>query len=175
MRLYSVRHFVVLAMLALSGFSCGERHTSSSQASRLPVPSAQARPRAVSPSVALGDDLVRACRISVSDIEKTPKFDFDQSELSTQDRDVLSQVARCLTTGPLRGRAVRLVGRADPRGESEYNMTLGGHRAESVKTYLTHLGVDSTRVAETSRGELDASGRDEDGWRRDRRVDVVLQ
>jgi peptidoglycan-associated lipoprotein len=139
------------------------------------VPPAGARPRAVSPSVALGEDLVRVCRISVSDVEKTPKFDFDQSELSTQDRDVLTQVARCLTTGPLRGRPIRLVGRADPRGENEYNMTLGGHRAESVKTYLTHLGVDGSRVAETSRGELDATGREEEGWRRDRRVDVVLQ
>ena len=34
--------------------------------------------------------------------------------------------------------------------------------------------IEKTRVAKSSRGELDASGHDEDGWRTDRRVDIVL-
>jgi peptidoglycan-associated lipoprotein len=134
--------------------------------------------RAASQSVAVGEDIAKACQVTVTNAasaEKAPKFDYDRVELTTEDRDVLSQIARCLTTGALKGRAVRLVGRADPRGESEYNMGLGGHRAGSVRTYLTQLGVDQKKIAETSRGELDARGKDEEGWRRDRRVDVLLQ
>jgi peptidoglycan-associated lipoprotein len=142
-----------------------------------PVKETQARrpSRPASQSLALGDDLARLCKISVDNAESAPKFDFDRSELSKEDRDVLGQVAKCLTLGPLKGRALRVVGRADPRGESEYNMGLGDHRAGSVRIYLTQLGVDASKIAETSRGELDATGKDEQGWRRDRRVDVLLQ
>jgi peptidoglycan-associated lipoprotein len=123
----------------------------------------------------VGEDLAKMCQLSLASTEKAPKFDYDHADLTTDDRDVLSQIARCFTTGPMKGRSMKLVGRADPRGEPEYNMTLGDHRAGSVKSYLTQLGVDSKHIAETSRGELDANGHDEQGWRRDRRVDVLLQ
>ncbi len=136
---------------------------------------AVAAARPASQNLAVGEDIRHACQISVGSVDKAPKFDFDRSDLVAEDRDVLTQIARCLTTGPLKGRAVKLVGRTDSRGEPEYNMGLGEHRAGSVKGYLTQLGVESRRVAETSRGELDASGTSEDGWRRDRRVDVLLQ
>jgi peptidoglycan-associated lipoprotein len=129
---------------------------------------ASAAPRGVE----LSSDIRRICKIE--DTERTPKFDFDSSDLSTDDRYVLVQVARCLTSGPLRGRAVVLVGRADPRGEEEYNMTLGHSRAANVHMYLARLGVDPMQMAATSRGELDATGTDEPGWKRDRRVDLRL-
>ena len=131
-------------------------------------------PRGGSGNVTVSDDIARACKIQFDDVERAPKFDFAQSDLLPEDRSVLEQVARCLTTGPLKGRGVRLVGRADPRGEVEYNMTLGDHRANSVRRYLDGLGVDDRKVKETSRGKLDATGTDDAGWRRDRRVDVTL-
>ena len=68
-----------------------------------------------------------------------------------------------MTSGPLQGRSLRLVGRADPRGETEYNFALGSARAGSVDTYLIDLGLDSARVSMTSRGKLDATGTDETG------------
>jgi peptidoglycan-associated lipoprotein len=126
-------------------------------------------------SVGVSDDIVRACSIQFSNVDRAPKFDFDRSDLPPADRDVLAQIARCVTTGPLKGRALRLVGRTDNRGEPEYNMTLGSHRADAVRRYLDNLGVDDKRVSETSRGELDASGRDEAGYQKDRRVDITLQ
>jgi peptidoglycan-associated lipoprotein len=79
-----------------------------------------------------------------------------------------------MTTGPLAGKTVELVGRADPRGEEEYNMTLGERRAESVVHYLTQLGVAESRLPVTSRGALDAQGHDEATWAVDRRVDLRL-
>ena len=123
--------------------------------------------------VNVSDEVRRACKIH--DASKTPNFDYDSSDLSSFDRDVLAQVARCFTTGPLQGRSVYLIGRADPRGEAEYNMGLGEWRADSVHDYLAGLGVDPAKMDETSRGELDATGTDESGWRIDRRVDLRLK
>jgi peptidoglycan-associated lipoprotein len=132
-------------------------------------------PRQVSRNISVSDDIAKACKISFGDVNRAPKFDFDRSELLPEDRDVLDQIARCLTTGSLKGRALALVGRTDSRGEPEYNMGLGEHRAGSVRLYLTRLGVDARKVGETSRGELDATGTDENGWRKDRRVDISLR
>jgi peptidoglycan-associated lipoprotein len=122
--------------------------------------------------VEVASDIRKICKIE--DTDRTPRFDYDSSDLSSNDRSILVQVARCLTTGPLHGRAVQLIGRADPRGETEYNMTLGDSRAGHVDLYLRHLGVDPMQLTATSRGELDATGTDEDGWQRDRRVDMRL-
>jgi peptidoglycan-associated lipoprotein len=122
--------------------------------------------------VNVGPNLRKAC--GIDDVGKAPKFDFDQSKLSSNDRDILDQIAACLTTGALKGQSISLVGRADPRGESEYNLNLGEERASSARSYLQHLGVDAARVHDTSRGALDATGHDEETWRRDRRVDIEL-
>ena len=123
-------------------------------------------------TIKVGPDLKKACNIG--DINAAPKFAFDRSDLSADDRNVLEEVARCLTTGPMMGRPLSLIGRADPRGEAEYNMNLGEQRAMSAKDYLGHLGVTADRVRETSRGALDATGTDEATWRTDRRVDLEL-
>ena len=129
-------------------------------------------PTPVSNNVAVGADILRACNIEFSNPTEAPKFAYDDSKLEDTDVQVLEKVATCLTSGPLKGRAVELVGRADPRGTVEYNMALGDHRADQVLKFLQQRGV--ARVKETSRGALDATGRDENGWRQDRRVDLVL-
>ena len=125
-------------------------------------------------NVRLDDELARLCNVTFDNVDRAPKFDFDEAALMPQDRDVLEQVAKCVTTGPLRGRKLALVGRADPRGETEYNMVLGDHRADAVHVYLARLGVGINAMSKTSRGELDAEGKDDDTWQRDRRVDIRL-
>jgi peptidoglycan-associated lipoprotein len=132
-------------------------------------------PKYVGNDVSVSRELVAACNIAFGDVGRAPKFDFDQSALLPQDRAVLDQVATCVTTGPLKGRSLKLVGRADPRGEVEYNFVLGEHRAGSVERYLEDLGVAHAKILETSRGKLDAAGTDEASWQRDRRVDLLLQ
>jgi peptidoglycan-associated lipoprotein len=124
--------------------------------------------------LSVSDELRMACNIDFTASNSAPKFDFDESQLDEGDRTVLGQVAKCVTTGPLRGRSLQLVGRADPRGETEYNMVLGGSRAASVGAYLSQLGVQPGKLTQTSRGKLDATGTDEAGWRMDRRVDILL-
>ncbi len=119
-------------------------------------------------------DIIKACNLKFDDIEDAPKFDYDSESLTPGEKSVLEAIAKCLTVGPLKGRAVDLVGRADPRGETEYNMTLGAKRARSVHSFLGGLGVQGDKLHDTSRGELDAKGTDEEGWRKERRVDVRL-
>lgn len=127
-------------------------------------------------AVNVDEDIVKACNLKVNSTpENAPKFDYDSDVVTPEEREILDQVAKCLTTGPLKGRAVELVGRADPRGEQEYNMSLGARRARSVHNYLGQLGVPADKMHDTSRGELDATGKDEAGWRLDRRVDLKLK
>jgi peptidoglycan-associated lipoprotein len=126
-------------------------------------------------AVNVDDAILKACNLKFANTEEAPKFDFDSEQLSDAEKAVLEQVAKCLTTGPLKGRAVDLVGRADPRGETEYNMTLGAKRARAAHNFLGGLGVANDKLFDTSRGELDATGTDEQGWRKDRRVDVKLR
>jgi peptidoglycan-associated lipoprotein len=123
-------------------------------------------------TINLSDEIRKAC--GIDDSTRAPKFDFDSSQLSSNDRDILGLVAKCLTTGPLKGRSVELTGRADPRGEAEYNMNLGAERAKSADDYMAGLGVAANQMSLTSKGALDATGTNEETWRHDRRVDVNL-
>jgi len=140
-----------------------------------PKQAATATPQPVSPNLNASDELARQCALRFGKIEDAPRFDFDAFELLPQDRTILDQIARCVTTGPLRGRRLGLVGRADPRGTDEYNLGLGERRANSVGDYLARLGVARTQLATTTRGDLDAKGTDEASWSRDRRVDIELR
>jgi peptidoglycan-associated lipoprotein len=126
------------------------------------------------PTINLAGDILAACKITIDNPASAPKFDLDSASVSPEERDILGKLATCLTTGALKGRKVQLIGRADSRGEVNYNMALGAGRAKSVSSYLTSLGVDAGRLKETSRGELDATGTDDDSFRRDRRVDINL-
>ena len=132
----------------------------------------------VSPSLSVSGDILSMCALKVAaqaQAGANPTFEYDKDELTKEDRDVLDQLATCMTSGALKGKAVSLIGRADPRGTEEYNLGLGSRRASSVSTYLGRLGVGEPQMAVTTRGALDATGTDESGWQKDRRVDVQLK
>src|SRR5205814_5913203 len=116
-------------------------------------------------NLSVGSDVKQVCGIqeakAVPVLGQQPKFDFDSYDLTIDEKQVLDQVAECLTRGALKGKSVTLVGHADPRGEVEYNMGLGAYRASAVKNYLGDKGVEQVRMRETSRGAMDATGTDE--------------
>jgi len=121
-------------------------------------------------NINISDEIRKAC--GITDTEAF--FAYDSANVRPQDKAVLKKLADCFSTGPLKGRELRLVGHADPRGEEEYNMVLGGRRADNVKTAIAGEGLSAAKIATTSRGKLDATGSDEASWAKDRRVDVVL-
>jgi peptidoglycan-associated lipoprotein len=166
-----------LGMIALAACAQEPPPKAPSAAPASPPPAATTSPAPIvqgkDPAVNVSKDILDACNITIPD--RAPKFDFDSSNLSSSEKEILDQVAKCLTSGPLKGKNVKLTGRADARGEQEYNMDLGENRATSVRKYLSGLGIADARMAITSRGALDATGTDEAGWLKDRRVDVTLQ
>jgi peptidoglycan-associated lipoprotein len=143
----------------------------------LPAPEASSPTRAAAPAssptasnVSISDGIRTKCGIPDSDAY----FPFDSARLTSKDHTPLDSVARCFVSGPLKGRPLKLIGHADPRGEADYNMTLGLSRADSVGQYLTARGMDRGKTKTTSRGSMDATGTDESTWQNDRRVDVML-
>jgi len=121
-------------------------------------------------NVNISDEIKKAC--GISDTEAF--FAYDSANVRDQDRAVFKKLADCFATGPLKGRQMRLVGHADPRGSDEYNMVLGSKRAENVKGAIVKEGLPSGQASTTSRGEMEATGTDEASWAEDRRVDIAL-
>jgi peptidoglycan-associated lipoprotein len=161
------------AAFALSITACAHDSKPPQTAHNTPVPTVPLQLRTQGGNaVSMSDELRRTC--DIEDTGAAPKFDFDSALLGPTDRNELDQLAKCMTTGPLAGKNIQLVGRADPRGEAEYNMNLGATRADAVKHYLAQLGVAGSRLPTTSRGALDARGHDETTWATDRRVDLRL-
>lgn len=136
------------------------------------------RPNAVASRSPAGDHVVISeqveAKCGIPSAHETPHFAFDSARLEVERSSTLDALAHCLSEGALKGHSIQLVGRADPRGDTEYNIALGAYRAESVAEYLRSHGVAATQITVTSRGELDATGHDEGTWALDRRVDVDL-
>jgi peptidoglycan-associated lipoprotein len=128
------------------------------------------RDEAPSVGVMVDEAIVKACGIPAAEAH----FEFDSSNVQMEDVPALNKVATCLASGALKGRSVSIVGRADPRGESDYNVALGQRRADSIGHYLGDHGLADGQRSQSSRGAMDATGTDEAGWARDRRVDLVL-
>ncbi|EYF04511.1 OmpA family protein [Chondromyces apiculatus] len=139
------------------------------------VPTAAVPPKQVdtatpsSGSVQIEDKILKAC----GDIPQA-RFAFDSTSIEGPAATALDALARCFVSGPLKGKNMRLVGHADPRGETEYNLALGHKRAGSVGEYLGKKGMEASRIATTSKGEFEATGVDDEGWARDRKVEVFL-
>ncbi|MGE0395357.1 MAG: OmpA family protein [Kofleriaceae bacterium] len=170
---------VALSVIVFSA-GCAKKGTTTvapppTQSAEAPTPTPPAATPNPDGRVGVSDDVAKMCNLHFASADRAPKFAYNDEELLPSDRDILQQVATCLTSGPLKGKQVRLVGRSDPRGTDEYNLGLGTRRAQSVSSYLTRLGVPNTQLATTTRGEIDARGTDENGWQVDRRVDLELK
>jgi outer membrane protein OmpA-like peptidoglycan-associated protein len=177
--------WIICSMFVVGAAACNHEKvapaTPSPAPSAPPVNAAPAAPRNVtanqkmSHTLAISGDIVQLCGIKATRSGSVPKFTFDKADLSDDDRNVLQQLANCMRTGPLQGKNVELLGRADPRGTQEYNLALGSRRALSVSDYLQGLGIDKVFLYQTTRGALDATGTDPVGWADDRRVDITLK
>lgn len=112
-----------------------------------------------------GGDLP-SCKLS------TVFFAFDQAGIGDESKSILQENATCLLSTE---RGVAIVGHTDPRGTDEYNIALSDKRARFISNYLSRLGVDQDRVRTIPKGESEAAGSDEDGWKRDRKVEFAWE
>lgn len=99
-------------------------------------------------------------------------FDFDQSTIRAEFREVLNGHAAYLAANP--GARIVLEGHADERGTREYNMALGERRGNSVSRYLVVQGVSVDAIEVVSFGEERPvnEGHDEASWSENRRVEI---
>jgi len=101
-------------------------------------------------------------------------FDTDKSSLSDEARATLQRQAAWM--GQYANLTFTIEGHADERGTREYNLALGGRRANAAKDYLVSLGVDASRLNTVSYGKerpvcLDSS---ENCWSQNRRAVTVI-
>lgn len=163
-----------IIVFVLMGFGCASTPSTSATSQRA-FQEVAAKPRPLSDEsesalVSVAKDIREACGIE----DSRAFFSYNSAQVTQQDTSFFQKLAVCFAEGPMRGRALRLVGRADARGDTDYNYLLGQRRADGVRAAVVAAGLGSDKVSSTSRGELEAHGEDEAGWAEDRRVDVVL-
>lgn len=169
-RVSSIAVTVLLSTLSLA--CSGNKPAETPEAAPAEEPSADALP-GKDPSkseVKIGPRIAEACGID----ESETFFSYNSAKLSKSADGLLVKLTECFTTGPLAGQNMNIVGHTDPRGEDEYNMTLGGRRADAVSAALTEKGLPAGQLSTTSRGEAEARGTDEAGWASDRKVELLL-
>ncbi|MEJ2043874.1 MAG: peptidoglycan-associated lipoprotein Pal [Reinekea sp.] len=102
-------------------------------------------------------------------------FDFDESDIRSEFRDMLDAHAEFLAANP--NQMVVLEGHADERGTREYNLALGERRAKQVAAYLQVKGVSAAQIDTVSYGEERplAIGKTEAEYSQNRRVELVYK
>jgi len=78
-------------------------------------------------------------------------FAVDQSTLTAEGQQVLAGQAQWLNLNP--GFTALVEGHADEQGTREYNLALGGRRANAARDYLISQGVSSNRLRTISYGK----------------------
>ncbi len=72
-------------------------------------------------------------------------------------------------------RKIKVEGKKDARGTTEYNLALGQRRSEAVRKSLTSLGVPDSQIEAVSFGKEKpkAQGSNEAAWQENRRADIA--
>ncbi|GAB4391502.1 MAG: peptidoglycan-associated lipoprotein Pal [Gammaproteobacteria bacterium] len=107
--------------------------------------------------------------------DQTYYFKFDDSTVTTKDKQNVLNQARYLVTHP-KARVV-LEGNTDERGSREYNVALGERRGLSVADILKLNGVAAQQIRIVSYGEEKPArlGHDENSYQYNRRVELIYE
>jgi peptidoglycan-associated lipoprotein len=113
--------------------------------------------------------------LNAQSVLKTVYFEFDTYDLSDNARGVLRNNATWLKQSDQY--FVVIEGHCDERGTIEYNLALGEKRAKAVRSYLTDLGVDRSRLRVVSYGEEKPAdpGHTAAAWSMNRRAEAVIE
>jgi peptidoglycan-associated lipoprotein len=112
---------------------------------------------------------------SSAELRTTPiYFGFDDYTLTSEAQSTLTAMADGMKAN--KSAVIQIEGHCDERGTVEYNLALGERRAQSVKNFLTQLGVEAARLSTISYGEEKpvAQGHAEDSWAKNRRAEFVV-
>lgn len=106
--------------------------------------------------------------------ENSVRFDTNQSTLTSGAKANLDKLVPVFNQYP--DTNIQIYGYTDSTGTAEYNLTLSGQRAASVKSYLTRSGISSSRFTTTGLGIADpvATNDTADGRSQNRRVEFAI-
>ena len=101
-------------------------------------------------------------------------FDYDSYLLTSMAESTLDLQVTWMDQNP--AKFILVEGHCDERGTREYNLALGERRANSVREYLTSMGIDESRLNTVSYGKErpDKEGSFEDSWSLNRRSVTTL-
>ena len=125
-------------------------------------------------NISIEDDLSETAKINKVLNEKLVEvgdrvfFDYDQSSFKKEGIETLKRQARFLIAN--QNITVTIEGHCDARGTREYNLALGERRAYSVKSFLTSLGVEDSKISIISYGKekLQSLENNEKAWAQSR-------
>jgi peptidoglycan-associated lipoprotein len=100
-------------------------------------------------------------------------FDYDKADLRPDAQQSLAQAAQVIKQ---KGWKVQIEGNCDDRGSTEYNLSLGEHRADSAKQALQQAGVGADAIKTISYGKEkpQCTDQNEDCWQKNRRDHFTL-
>jgi peptidoglycan-associated lipoprotein len=160
--------------MAVTIAACASDKTPAHDASSAPPADSNATARNdADTTIQISEDFRRECQLPNAP-QEAPHFDYADATLHARGANILDDVAKCLSEGPLKGRAMTIIGRTDPRGSAAYNKQLSASRADAARDYLVQRGVATSNIRIVARGEQGAMGKDEETWALDRRVDFEL-
>jgi peptidoglycan-associated lipoprotein len=88
-------------------------------------------------------------------------YDYDKADIRSDAAVQLDSLAGILEANPTI--KIELMSHTDCRGTSEYNMKLSQKRADAAVKYLTHKGIDKTRMTAQGYGETKLTNQCSDG------------
>jgi outer membrane protein OmpA-like peptidoglycan-associated protein len=102
-------------------------------------------------------------------------FEFGKSNLTQRARSTVREIAHVLERAP--SRHILIEGHTDSVGTIEYNYHLSDDRARGVARELESNGIPHRSISTRALGETEpiASNRTEEGRRRNRRVEVIIE
>ena len=106
---------------------------------------------------------------------KTVYFPYNQDSIDEAAKTTLQGNAAWLKSHAKYN--VEIGGHCDERGSIGYNVALGDRRATAVKSYLTTLGADGSKLTAISYGEEKPAdpGHDETAWAKNRRAEFLIK
>ena len=95
-------------------------------------------------------------------------FDYNSSVLDEDAKELLQDQVAWIKQHDV---SITIEGHCDERGTREYNLALGEKRAQSVKNYLTQMGVSESKVSTISYGKERPAvvGSNDGAWSQNRR------
>ena len=82
---------------------------------------------------------------------QTILFDYDKSDIRSDQMNKLQTASSFLRQNP--NLRFTIEGHCDEQGSEEYNLALGGRRANAVRQYLINQGIAESRFTSVSYGE----------------------